>query len=68
MKLLITTTVYNSESSLPSITDNQESVTVNSIGGIYCDLTDVTAFNNLQLDSDDYAMSDGNILIPKTML
>ena len=68
MKLLITKTAYQGQSSLPGITSNQQIVMVNNVEGVYCDVDNEQAFSQLNINKDSYTKTADGILIPKEML
>lgn len=69
MKLLITTSEYNSHQWLFNCTGNPSTQTINNTQCVYCDITSPNTFaqNENQLDSNSYAKGDGNLL-PKEAL
>ena len=68
MKLLITKTAYQSQSSLPSITSNEKIVMINNVECVHCDVDNKQAFSQLNINKESYASTADGILIPKEML
>ena len=67
MKLLITKTAYQGNTTLPGITANQQNMVMNNIDCVYCDITDTAAWGQVRQSLDVKSYSDG-VLLPEEVV